>query len=138
MRQLLIGVLIGLLFGLGLLISGMGNPVKVQQFLDLAGAWDPSLAFVMLGAIAIAFVPFQLAKKQQLKTRDNHIISLPTATTIDRRLLIGSAIFGVGWGLVGICPGPALAILGTGAEIAWWFVPAMLVGMWSASWFSQQ
>lgn len=130
--QFITGLGIGLLFGLGLFISGMGNPHKVQQFLDLAGNWDPSLALVMVGAIAVAFIPFQMAKKQHITTWSKTRITLPSATQIDKSLVVGSLVFGVGWGLVGICPGPAVALIGTGTQIIWWFVPAMLLGMWLA------
>ena len=97
----------GLLFGLGLLMAGMANPAKVLGFLDLAGLWDPSLALVMLGAIAVAFIAFRLSKKMPqslLKAKFNW----PEATAITTPLLVGSALFGLGWGLVGLCPGPAL------------------------------
>ena len=123
------GALAGLIFGIGLLISGLAFPHKVQAFLDLAGDWDPSLAFVMGGAIAVAIIPFNLAKKDKLKAVGGIKIELPTSTIIDKKLLIGSALFGVGWGLVGYCPGPALVSFGAGIEMAWWFVPAMLVGI---------
>lgn len=136
--QLVVGLLIGLLFGLGLFISGMGSPSKVQQFLDVAGKWDPSLALVMVGAITVAFIPFQMAKKKKITTWTNHTITLPSSTHIDTPLLLGSLIFGVGWGLVGICPGPAVALIGTGTEIIWWFMPAMLLGMWLATFFQSK
>lgn len=123
------GALAGLIFGIGLLISGLAFPHKVQAFLDLAGDWDPSLAFVMGGAIAVAIIPFNMAKKDKLKAVGGIKIELPTSTVIDKPLLIGSALFGVGWGLVGYCPGPALVSFGAGIEMAWWFVPAMLVGI---------
>lgn len=123
------GALAGLIFGIGLLISGLAFPHKVQAFLDLAGDWDPSLAFVMGGAIAVAIIPFNLAKKDKLKAVGGIKIELPTSTVIDKKLLMGSAIFGVGWGLVGYCPGPALVSFGAGIGMAWWFVPAMLVGI---------
>ena len=123
------GALAGLIFGIGLLISGLAFPHKVQAFLDLAGDWDPSLAFVMGGAIAVAIIPFNMAKKDKLKAVGGIKIELPTSTIIDKQLLIGSALFGVGWGLVGYCPGPALVSFGAGIGMAWWFVPAMLVGI---------
>lgn len=126
----IIGALLaGLLFGLGLLLSGLADPDKVQAFLDLGGAWDPSLALVMLGAIAVAIVPFQLAKRNQIKPLSGMSLVLPKNTQLDRQLWLGAAIFGVGWGLVGYCPGPALVNFGAGAELAWWFVPAMVAGM---------
>ena len=118
----------GLMFGLGLMVSGMANPAKVLVFLDIGGAWDPSLALVMGGAIAVAFPAFRLARKRSLSlTREP--IKLPSATRIDVRLLGGSAIFGAGWGLAGFCPGPSLVALGMGEPKALAFVIAMLVGM---------
>jgi len=118
----------GLIFGLGLLVSGMTNPAKVLGFLDVAGAWDPSLAFVMVGAIAVAAVSFQVSR-----TRTRSLlglpINLPTARHIDRRLVVGSMLFGIGWGLAGICPGPALVLMGSGILKGVVFVMAMLAGM---------
>lgn len=122
------GALAGLLFGFGLLISGLAHPDKVQGFLDLAGQWDPSLAFVMGGAIAVAIIPFSLAKKNKIQPVSGVKMELPTRTDVGKKLLIGSALFGVGWGLAGYCPGPALVSFGAGIDMAWWFVPAMLVG----------
>lgn len=120
--------LCGLVFGVGLLASGMANPAKVLGFLDLAGRWDPSLAFVMAGAIALAAVGFRLAR-----TRTTSVLGapmqLPTATRIDARLVGGSLLFGVGWGLAGFCPGPALVSAGSGQPRAWLFVASMLAGM---------
>ena len=126
-------LLSGLVFGLGLIVSGMANPAKVLGFLDLAGAWDPSLAFVMGGAILVGFFAFLIAKK---RTRSfiGAEMKLPTASAIDSRLLTGSALFGAGWGVAGFCPGPALVALGTGEPKALVFVAAMLVGMRIFSW----
>lgn len=120
--------LAGLVFGLGLIVSGMANPAKVLGFLDLAGAWDPSLMFVMVGAIAMAAVAFAVAgrRKQSWLGRE---MSLPTTRGIDRRLVLGSLVFGVGWGIAGFCPGPALVALGMGLPKALVFVAAMLAGM---------
>ena len=118
----------GLVFGLGLILSGMANPAKVLGFLDLAGAWDPSLALVMVGAIAVAFAPFAWARKRQ-KSLLGAPRQLPTSTRLARRLLLGSLVFGAGWGLAGFCPGPALVALGMGVPQAYVFVLAMLVGM---------
>ena len=120
--------LAGLVFGLGLIISGMADPSKVIGFLDLAGNWDPSLAFVMGGAIIVASIAYRFARP------DAHSwlgapLRLPTATHIDRRLVLGSMIFGIGWGLAGYCPGPAIASLSRGATQPWIFVLAMLAGM---------
>jgi len=118
----------GVLFGLGLIVSGMINPVKVQGFLDLAGAWDPSLMLVMAGAIAVGLFAFAVAKKRAT-TFIGEKIDLPTSTTIDLRLIGGSALFGIGWGLAGFCPGPALVGLGMGLPSALIFVAAMIAGM---------
>lgn len=122
-------LLAGLVFGFGLILSGMANPAKVLGFLDLAGAWNPSLGFVMLGAIAVGFVGFSIAKRRY-KTFLGVPMQLPSATKIDRPLVLGGALFGMGWGLAGICPGPALVALASGAPQAAVFVVAMLVGMW--------
>lgn len=121
-------LLAGLLFGLGLILSGMTNPAKVLGFLDLAGAWDPSLALVMVGAIAVGLVAFALARRRET-TLLGLPLRLPTASAIDRRLVVGSLTFGVGWGLAGFCPGPALVALGMGELKAVVFVAAMLAGM---------
>jgi uncharacterized membrane protein YedE/YeeE len=128
---------IGLIFGFGLLLSGMSNPAKVLNFLDLggiaAGTWDPSLAFVMAGALAITFVGFNfvLKRSQPLFAEKFHV---PTKAEIDRRIILGPAIFGVGWGLAGFCPGPALTALGFGSKSAVLFVAAMGAGMVLARW----
>ncbi len=118
----------GLIFGVGLILSDMADPAKVLGFLDLAGRWDPSLAFVMAGAIAVGLVGFAIAKRRIASLLGAPIL-LPQSRRIDRRLILGSVLFGAGWGLAGICPGPALVLLGTGAGKAWLFVGAMLVGM---------
>lgn len=124
----LITFALGLLFGFGLLLSGMGNPAKVQNFLDLFGTWDPSLAFVMMGAIAVGLGPFAWAKRRSTSLLGEPM-QLPTSSVIDSKLLCGAAMFGVGWGLAGICPGPALMNLATLRSEFWVFVAAMLVGM---------
>ena len=118
----------GLLFGLGLILAGMSNPAKVQGFLDIAGNWDPSLALVMGGAIGVGLLPFSFAKRMRVSVFGEQI-GLPRRTGISARLLAGSAVFGIGWGLVGFCPGPAIVALGTGAAKAIVFVTAMLAGM---------
>jgi len=118
----------GLVFGSGLVISGMANPAKVLGFLDLAGAWDPSLALVMAGAVAVAAVAFALAGSRA-STMLGAPLALPATRDIDRRLVLGSLAFGIGWGLVGFCPGPALVALGAGKLKAIAFVAAMLAGM---------
>jgi uncharacterized protein len=128
----LIALLAGLVFGLGLLLSGMTDPAKVQGFLDLFGRWDPSLAFVMGGAIVVAIGAFTLARRRAAagcKSWSGEPIELPTSNTIDVRLIGGGVLFGIGWGLAGFCPGPALVALSSGFGPALWFVPAMLAGM---------
>jgi len=126
--RLLFSLLSGLVFGIGLLISGMSNPAKVLGFLDLAGSWDPSLALVMGGAILVAMPAFWLARRRRTALLGD-IMQLPTAQAIDRRLLLGSLAFGAGWGIAGFCPGPALVSLLTWLPQAWMFAGAMLVGM---------
>jgi len=121
-------LLAGLIFGMGLIMSGMANPAKVLGFLDLAGNWDPSLAMVMLGAISVGLVGFAVAKRRT-RTCLGLPLTLPTARHIDRRLIGGSLLFGVGWGIAGFCPGPALVALGFGEIKAVVFVLAMLLGM---------
>jgi uncharacterized membrane protein YedE/YeeE len=121
--------LCGLIFGMGLLISGMANPEKVLGFLDLSQPWDPSLAFVMIGAIAVGIVGFALVKGKKRAFCGVPIL-LPANNTIDRTLVVGAILFGLGWGLAGICPGPALVLLGAGVGKGLLFILAMLVGMW--------
>ncbi len=121
-------LLAGLVFGLGLIVSGMANPAKVLGFLDLAGSWDPSLAFVMAGAIAVGSLAFVVARKRTLSFL-GAAMKLPASRDIDRRLVIGSVLFGIGWGTAGFCPGPGLVALGMGEAKALVFVVAMLVGM---------
>mgnify|MGYP003658002558 FL=1 len=112
MRKLT-ALMTGLIFGLGLHLSGMTNPAKVLAFLDLAGDWDPSLALVMLGALAVSSVPFYLVRNRQVSLLGAPI-QMPTQRTIDRRLVLGSLVFGMGWAIAGLCPGPAVALLLTG------------------------
>ncbi|WP_395832468.1 DUF6691 family protein [Elstera sp.] len=126
---------IGLLFGIGLIVSGMSNPAKVLNFLDLAaipaGTWDASLALVMIGAVSVGLLGFGLVlgwQKPLLAER----FWLPSARGIDRRILIGPAIFGIGWGLAGFCPGPALVGLGAGSSAALVFIGTMILGMGAA------
>ena len=128
MTTVFTSLLAGLVFGLGLIVSGMANPAKVVGFLDLAGAWDPSLAFVMAGAIAVAVFAFALAKKRTVSFLGASM-KLPASRDIDRRLVIGSVLFGIGWGVAGFCPGPGLVALGMGEIKALVFVGAMLLGM---------
>ncbi|HET7478440.1 MAG TPA: YeeE/YedE family protein [Rubrobacteraceae bacterium] len=125
----------GLVFGLGLAISGMMNPAKVIGFLDVAGDWDPTLAFVMGGALLVAVPAFRFIPKRPRPVLEDDF-SLPTKKTLDAPLLGGSALFGIGWGLVGFCPGPAVAALGTGLPVVLAFVAAMLSGMALYSWLS--
>jgi len=130
MMKIALGFVCGLIFGIGLVISGMSNPAKVLNFLDLFGTWDPSLAFVMGGAVLVAFVGYRtvLQRPAPLLADTFH---LPTKQDVDGQLLTGAALFGVGWGLGGFCPGPAftaLPLMSTGILA---FFPAMLIGMWA-------
>ncbi|MBB4844857.1 putative membrane protein YedE/YeeE [Paucibacter oligotrophus] len=125
---LLLAALSGLIFGLGLLLSGMTNPAKVQGFLDLGGAWDPSLGLVMVGAIAVAAVAFARARGRS-RAWTGVAMEIPQRKTLDKGLIVGGLLFGTGWGLAGFCPGPALVALSSGMVEAWIFVPAMLLGM---------
>ncbi|MEI7782804.1 MAG: DUF6691 family protein [Betaproteobacteria bacterium] len=120
--------IVGLLFGSGLMIAGMTDPGKVIGFLDLGGAWDPSLALVMGGAIAVGFFAFGMAKKRN-RSLLGTVLSLPTSRDIDRPLVLGSLLFGAGWGLAGFCPGPAIVSMASGQPKALVFVLAMVAGM---------
>lgn len=124
----IIALLSGLIFGLGLILAGMANPVKVLAFLDITGAWDPSLALVMAGAIAVASIAFTVAGKRS-RSYLGLPINLPAAQALDKRLLLGSLAFGIGWGMAGLCPGPALVLVGAGSVKGIVFVVAMLLGM---------
>ena len=128
LASLLASLLAGLVFGLGLIVSGMADPAKVLGFLDLAGPWDPSLAFVMAGAIAVGALAFSMARKRTVSFL-GAAMKLPMSRDIDRRLVIGSVVFGMGWGIAGFCPGPGLVALGMGEVKALVFVVAMLLGM---------
>lgn len=128
MKYSLASVFAGLLFGLGLIVSGMANPEKVLGFLDITGRWDPSLAFVMGGAILVGLVAFALARKRTLSFLGFNM-KLPTNTRIEKRLVIGSMMFGIGWGIAGFCPGPGLVALGAGELKAVVFVGSMVAGM---------
>ena len=123
-----VGFVSGLLFGLGLILAGMTDPLKVKGFLDLAGAWDPSLGLVMGGAIALGVFVFARAAKRE-RSWSGAVMEIPAVRTIDRRLVSGGVLFGAGWGIAGFCPGPALVALGGGMGAAAVFVAAMLVGM---------
>src|SRR5215468_1667418 len=127
----------GLIFGIGLTIGQLTNPAKVKNFLDLAGAWDPSLAFVMLAAVAVTFVGFRLLRRR-LQPLFGGTFRWPTATAVDRSLVGGAALFGVGWGLVGLCPGPALATLGIQPLRTGAFAAAMVIGMALFRWFRER
>lgn len=118
----------GLVFGIGLMVSGMTDPVRVLGFLDVAGPWDPSLGVVMLAALALATPAFALARRRRTALLGAPM-QLPAATRVDRRLLSGAALFGLGWGLVGVCPGPAIVLLLTGGVRAWVYALAVLGGM---------
>ena len=137
--DILLAFVCGLVFGIGLVISGMTEPSKVQGFLDITGQWDPSLALVMGGAIAIALPFFQWAKRVRSRTVPSANVSeksdtdvVPMPTTIDKSLIIGSLIFGIGWGVAGFCPGPALVSASSGKLVAIIFVVSMAIGMWIA------
>lgn len=127
MRELM-ALFSGLLFGVGLIAGGMTQPPKVKGFLDLFGAWDPSLALVMGGAIAVGVLAFAVAKRRKVSWSGDPM-QIPASTTIDARLIGGGVLFGVGWGISGLCPGPALVSIGNGLGSAWIFVVAMLIGM---------
>ena len=128
LREILPGLVVGILFGAGLAVSDMINPARVLAFLDLAGAWDPTLAFVMAGALipsALGYVAVRRMRRPALAEQ----FCIPENRVVERRLLAGAALFGAGWGLVGLCPGPALAGLAFGVWQVWLFVGAMLAGM---------
>ena len=118
----------GLIFGIGLIFAGMTDPSKVIGFLDIAGSWDPSLGFVMGGAILVGVVAFRFARKRTVNLLGG-MLTLPDQHDIDKRLVIGSLVFGIGWGMAGFCPGPAVTSLGTGNPKAALFVLAMIAGM---------
>lgn len=124
----IVSMLVGMIFGFGLILSGMVNPAIVLSFLDIAGNWNPSLLWVMGGAMSVSAIAFAVARKR----KNSYLgipIQIPTATRIDQRLLIGSFLFGVGWGIAGICPGPALVLVGSGSTNAIVFLIAMMTGM---------
>lgn len=126
--NILIALITGLIFGIGLIISGMTNPKKVMDFLDITGQWDPSLAFVMIGAIAVTSIAFVIAK-QRSKPICSTEFQIPSNRTIDKRLVGGSLVFGIGWGIAGICPGPAFVLVGTGSTEGVLFLISLLIGM---------
>ena len=126
--QIAINALLGLVFGFGLILSGMANPEKVLNFLDLTGTWDPSLAFVMAGAIAVTAVGYALVRRRGAPLLEA-AFSDPPRSPVDARLVTGASIFGIGWGLSGFCPGPALTALPLAAPGTLAFVPALLAGI---------
>ncbi|MBU3848583.1 MAG: YeeE/YedE family protein [Candidatus Acinetobacter avistercoris] len=120
----------GALFSIGLMVSGMSNPEKVLDFLDVFGDWDASLAFVMMGAIAVAFIPFQMVIRSKTpQTIFNEQIDLPTNQKIDPKLISGSLLFGIGWGIAGVCPAPSFTLIGLGHYQVLYFICAMLIGV---------
>lgn len=133
----LVNLLLGLLFGVGLVVSGMSDPAKVLNFLDVFGTWDASLAVVMGGTVIVTFVGYRL-----VMARGRPVVGdafhLPTATDVDMPLIAGSAIFGIGWGLGGFCPGPALTAIGLAETGTLVFVPAMFLGMWAGRFAGQE
>ena len=126
--KLIATYLIGLIFGVGISISGMSNPAKVLNFFDIAGAWDPSLIFVMGGALITTFIGYKLVFGREAPVFEN-TFSVPSSRVIDAKLVGGSAIFGIGWGISGFCPGGALPALGTGRWEVFAFTAALLVGI---------
>lgn len=126
--RLILTYLTGLIFGVGISISGMANPAKVLNFFDVAGTWDPSLAFVMGGALIVALIGYRLVFRRPAPIFDTNF-HVPTSRTIDRKLVLGSATFGVGWGIAGFCPGGALPALGTGESEVFIFFAAMSAGI---------
>lgn len=128
MAKIVVSLICGLIFGLGLLVAQMTNPAKILNFLDFTGAWDPSLAFVMGGALATTAIGFRLAWRSKGPLLDDSF-QLPQKTRVDMRLVGGAALFGIGWGLVGLCPGPALTVLSFGGWEPVLFVVAMVMGM---------
>ena len=135
--SLLTAFLSGLVFGLGLIVSGMANPAKVLGFLDLAGAWDPSLALVMAGAIGVGVFAFRVAHNR-METMLGVEMKLPKFTHIDKRLVMGSVLFGVGWGIGGFCPGPGIVAMGAGETKALLFVISMIAGMVLFEWLEKR
>lgn len=136
-RHNIVGFAAGLLFGLGLLAAGMVNPAKILSFLDLFGAWDPSLALTMGAAMGITTIAFWWSRKHG-KTLLKGELHWPTAKDIDKRLILGGLLFGVGWGLAGFCPGPAVVAVGAGIKEGFWFAGAMVIGMVAWDWIDKK
>lgn len=137
MKQLLGACLSGVLFGVGLVVAQMANPAKVLAFLDVTGAWDPSLALVMGGAAGLTLLAFPWVLRRTHPVLDERF-HLPVATALDRRLLGGAAVFGLGWGIAGYCPGPVLVALSFGTAEPWLFVGALLAGSFAAKWVMER
>ncbi|MFT4191418.1 MAG: YeeE/YedE thiosulfate transporter family protein [Comamonas sp.] len=137
MRQGLAALASGLVFGLGLAVAGMTDPRKVLAFLDLAGAWDPSLLLVLGAAVTVTFVGYRWVLRRPAPLFDSQF-HLPTARAIDAPLLAGALLFGIGWGLAGYCPGPAIASIGYGNPEAWLLLPALVAGSLLRRWQTRQ
>jgi len=135
--RLIVTYLIGVIFGTGIAVAGMANPAKVLNFFDITGTWDPSLAFVMGGALAVTFVGYRLVLPKGVPLFDS-TFTLPTSRVIDARLIGGAAIFGIGWGITGFCPGGALPALGTLLPEVWIFIAAMALGMVATSFVTEK
>lgn len=129
--RLIVSYLIGLVFGIGIAISGMANPAKVLNFFDVAGTWDPSLAFVMGGALIVTFIGYRVVLKRPAPVLADRF-QVPTRRDLDLPLIGGSAVFGIGWGIAGFCPGGALPALGTGQSEVFVFVAALIAGIFAA------
>jgi len=129
--RIIIAYLIGIVFGVGISLSGMANPAKVINFFDVAGTWDPSLIFVMVGAVIVTFLGYRFVLKRPMPILDRRFL-LPGSTAIDGKLLAGSAVFGIGWGIAGFCPGGALPALGTGRIEVILFTAALVAGIFTA------
>lgn len=129
MGKIVYGFLAGLIFGLGLVISGMSNPAKVLNFLDITGTFDPSLMFVMGGAVVVVFIGYRLVLKRELPICGD-AFQIPTRQDLDKNLIVGAALFGIGWGIGGFCPGPAVTAITLGSEGIIYFFPALIAGLW--------
>lgn len=134
--NILIGLISGLLFGMGLIISGMANPAKVLGFLDVAGTWDPTLAFVMGGALTTTAIGYRLVTRND-KPLFDVAFHIPSLNTIDKKLVGGAALFGLGWGLIGLCPGPSIVAIGSGKTEALIFGVAMCIGLVAVGFFNR-